>query len=297
MTFVVLRALHAILGDALADIERVYALEDTTTTTPSSLSGTTTTNHRKAPSLSSSYAYASPPLSPSSASSPPLDFPSLDAPCDPASPSEQLTAHPTVVAAINCIVAAVGQMTATVQVPFLSLCDTSMGYHLPSCLRLLEAAHVPELLRAGPLHVREIAARMGVEQAKLAHILRLLATHHLLREAAPDVFAVNHISSLIDTGKPIHEVLANPERKYDETSGVAAFVGLWWVSFSVVFISLFCFLRMLAEAVHVRPGVWASSGAHISCFWAHIPSFGRSRSRIVPPAYLVQRQVHAVRIY
>ncbi|KAJ6555119.1 O-methyltransferase [Mycena vulgaris] len=162
-----------------------------------------------------------PPPPPRPSTSPPSTRPAT-----PASPSEQLTAHPAVVAAINRIVAAAGQMAATVQVPFLSLCDASMGYHLPSCLRLLEAAHVPELLRAGPLHVREIAARTGVEQAKLAHILRLLATHHLLREAAPDVFAVNRISSLIDTGKPIHELLANPERKYDETSGVAAFVGL-----------------------------------------------------------------------
>ncbi|KAJ7449160.1 O-methyltransferase, partial [Mycena latifolia] len=222
MTFAVLRALHAILGDALHDIEQVYAQADPTPT-PAPPS------HKKAPSFSR--AYASPPPSPSSSSSPaasvPLDFPALDAPYDPTAPSEQLTAHPTVVAAINRIVAAAGQMAATVQVPFLSLCDASMGYHLPSCLRLLEAAHVPEVLRDGPVHVREIAARTGVEQAKLAHILRLLATHHLLREAAPDVFATNRISSLIDTGQPLHALVAHPERKYDDdTSGVAAFVGL-----------------------------------------------------------------------
>lgn len=220
MTLAVLRALHAILGDALNDIERVYSGADPT---PSP------TTHKKTPSLSR--VYASPPPSPSSSSSPvsrtPLDFPSLDAPYDPASPSEQLTTHPAVVAAINRIVAAAGQMAATVQVPFLTLCDAGMGYHLPSCLRLLEAAHIPEILRDGPVHVREIAARTGVEQTKLAHILRLLATHHLVREVAPDVFATNRICSLIDTGKPLHALLANPERKYDgDASGVAAFVGL-----------------------------------------------------------------------
>ncbi|KAJ7910449.1 O-methyltransferase-domain-containing protein [Mycena leptocephala] len=223
MTLAVLRALHAILGDAIHDIETVYAHAQ-----PEDPPPTHKTN-------SFSRAYASPPPSPSSSSStntslfsgPGLDFPSLDAPYDPASPGEQLTAHPTVVAAINRIVAAAGQLAATVQVPFLTLCDAGMGYHLPSCLRLLEAAHVVEVLRDGPVHVREIAKRTGVEQAKLAHILRLLATHHILREAAPDVFAANRISSLIDSGKPLHALVANPERKYDgDASAVAAFVGL-----------------------------------------------------------------------
>jgi hypothetical protein len=60
-----------------------------------------------------------------------------------------------------------------VQVPFLTLCDAGMGYHLPSCLRVLEAAHVVEVLRDGPVHVREIAARTGVEQAKLGGVLVL----------------------------------------------------------------------------------------------------------------------------
>lgn len=44
----------------------------------------------------------------------------------------------------------------------LIACDPQ--YHLPACLRLLEAAHIPEILReAGPrgLHVEEIARRVG----------------------------------------------------------------------------------------------------------------------------------------
>ncbi|KAF7368821.1 O-methyltransferase [Mycena venus] len=227
MTFAVLRALHAILGDALHDIEAVYASAQPEDSPPT---------HKTANSFSR--VYASPPPSPSSSavqapisSVSGLDFPSLDAPYDPSSPAEQLTTHPTVVAAINRIVAAAGQMAATVQVPFLTLCDAGMGYHLPSCLRVLEAAHVVEVLRDGPVHVREIAARTGIEQAKLAHILRLLATHHILREAAPDVFAANRISSLMDSGKPLRDLVANPERKYSsnddgDTSAVAAFVGL-----------------------------------------------------------------------
>ncbi|KAJ7362222.1 hypothetical protein DFH08DRAFT_1024124 [Mycena albidolilacea] len=107
------------------------------------------------------------------------------------------------------------------------------GYHLPSCLCVLEATHVVEVLRNGPVHAREIAAWKGIKPAKLggalfllmafsfadilldaAHILHLLATHHILCEAAPDVFATNCISSLIDSGKPLRELITNPETKY-----------------------------------------------------------------------------------
>jgi hypothetical protein len=137
MTFAILCALHAILGDALTDIEAVYAATNPPPT------------HKKANSFLR--VYASPPPSPSSysTSAPPNSDSTLDFP--------QLVAHPTVVAAINRIVAAVGQMATTVQVPFLTLCDTGMGYHLPSCLRVLEAAHVVEVLRDGPVHVHDIA--------------------------------------------------------------------------------------------------------------------------------------------
>ncbi|PPQ92568.1 hypothetical protein CVT25_010511, partial [Psilocybe cyanescens] len=198
-----------------------------------------------------SQAYVSPPPSPLMATSPQsasassglsstpasvpdaaptIDFPSLDAPCNPASLAEALTSHPTVLAATCRIVAAAGQLSATVQTPFLTLCDATMGYHLPSCMRLLEASHVVEILReAGPdgLHVDGISEKNGVKATKLAHILRLLATHHILRELAPDVFALNRISSLVDSGKTVAELKAYqedgiPEMKYRDTNGVAA---------------------------------------------------------------------------
>ncbi|KIK63987.1 hypothetical protein GYMLUDRAFT_57032 [Collybiopsis luxurians FD-317 M1] len=263
MTFAVLRALHAIIGDALDDIERVYAesgnsAQDSRTSTPATPSTSPTVVSEPA----QGHAYASPPPSPlilsysqSSVSSQDrsttptlLDFPSLDLPFDANSPSETLTSHhPVVITAINRIVAAAGQMSATVQIPFLTLCDAGMGFHLPSCLRLLEATHTVEILReAGPngLHVKLISEKNGVEKNKLAHILRLLATHHILREVSPDVFANNRISSILDTGKPSEELIRrqvylslcpfllpqllpnSPETKYNDTNGIAAFVGI-----------------------------------------------------------------------
>ncbi|KAJ7434528.1 O-methyltransferase, partial [Mycena galericulata] len=156
-----------------------------------------------------------------------LDFPALDAPYAPHTPAEQLTTHPAVVAATNRALAACAHLAAALQPPFLALCDAAMGYHLPSCLRLFEAAHVAEALHAGPLHVALLGTRIGVGEKTLAHVLRLLATHHVVREVAPDVFALNRVSSLMDTGRPLEELRRDPISKYAADGGaVAAFVGL-----------------------------------------------------------------------
>lgn len=165
MTIAVLRSLHAIIGEAIDDIERVYTAHESNSEassrreTPDDISTSQdgdvedvepaqfTLKHKTT--LSSSQAYVSPPPSPcvptstsyglpfpitseSSRSSTgagalSTDFPSLDAPCDLSSPSEMLTAHPDVQAAIGKIVAAAGQLSATAQIPFLTLCEVTMG--------------------------------------------------------------------------------------------------------------------------------------------------------------------------
>ncbi|PPR01314.1 hypothetical protein CVT24_006347 [Panaeolus cyanescens] len=268
MTFAILRALHAIIGNAIDDVERVYAAHgdqlpsesaqytpaiplSPTLASPQEPTFSSTSRPGHGSLRSTSHVYASPPPSPSITTthdsghdslqppfsykcSPRIDFPALDQPYDPESLSESLTSDPIVLGAILRIVAAAGQLSATVQVPFLSLCDAAMGYHLPSCMRLLEASHVVEILKeAGPggLHVHAISEKNGVDPCKLAHILRLLATHHFLREVSPDVFTLNRLSSLVDSGKTFAEIKqyedeGRPELKYRDTNGTAAFVGL-----------------------------------------------------------------------
>ncbi|KAI0946796.1 hypothetical protein AcW1_010153 [Taiwanofungus camphoratus] len=206
----------------------------------------------------------------------PLDYPDLDLPFYDSRPAgaaqaedrardetqaqaEALTAHPEVIAATNRIVAACAQLGASVQRPFLTICDAAMGYHLPACMRFAEASHTVEILReAGPrgLHVDALAARItelrraqlatlnasgehgaqgredgpdtgtGVDPQLLSHILRLLATHHVLREVRPDVFANNRVSSAFDSGHSVAELRERPEIKYEGTNGAAAFVGM-----------------------------------------------------------------------
>ena len=41
-----------------------------------------------------------------------------------------------------------------------------------------------------------------------ARVLRLLATNYIFTEVSPDVFANNRLSSVLDTRKPVEELLA-----------------------------------------------------------------------------------------
>jgi hypothetical protein len=103
-TFARLRALHALIGDALDDIERIFVSSQPSTGPADEKQNRT-----------------------------PLDFPSLDEPYDPLSPAEALLSHPTVVYASKLVVSASGQLTAMVQQPFLTICDATLGVSDRTC--------------------------------------------------------------------------------------------------------------------------------------------------------------------
>ena len=101
-TFASLKALHALIGDALDNIERIFVSDQVQNRAP-------------------------------------LDFPSLDKPYDPLSPAEALLYHPTVAHAIKLIVSATGQLTATIQPPFPTITDAAMGVsNYTYCLHRLD---------------------------------------------------------------------------------------------------------------------------------------------------------------
>lgn len=101
MTITALRALHAVIGSAIDEIEEVYQ------------------------SQSSNIGLS-------------LDYPSLDVPfystrtnTPEVEKSEELRTEPTVFGAANKIVAACGQITATVHKPFFSLVECVNGVRVP----------------------------------------------------------------------------------------------------------------------------------------------------------------------
>ncbi|KAI0666975.1 S-adenosyl-L-methionine-dependent methyltransferase [Trametes maxima] len=212
MGFATLRVLHACIGNAINNLERAY---------------------RKR-----------------SQSDSPLDFPDLDDPyyasADSHSEAEQLIQElyddPSVSMASMQIVAACGQLCATVNRPWHGVIETIEGGQLPQALRFLEAAHIPEILRdAGSegLHVKDIQRSVAdlrpkdvapdptiLTPERLGHILRLLATSHWIREVSPNVFANNRRSSLVDSGKSLVQLRDEPENKHLGSNGISAFIGL-----------------------------------------------------------------------
>jgi hypothetical protein len=146
MTFSTLRALQAIIGDAIDEIHAIYASR-LGSPPPSPISSSSSSSSTPPPSPPKQHRSPTPPLLslsnntlssashysssnttplPSSVYDAPLDFPDLDLPGDPSSPAEQLTSRPDVANAISRIVAAASQIAVVVRSPFLTICDASM---------------------------------------------------------------------------------------------------------------------------------------------------------------------------
>ncbi|KAJ8076312.1 hypothetical protein PM082_000733 [Marasmius tenuissimus] len=159
-----------------------------------------------------------------------LSYPSLDDPFNPATPAEALAKSPELLKHVLTAVSACGQLSATINSPMSALADLAYGYQLPAALRTVVTINVVEVLRDHPegLHVKEIAAktRTGIDPAKLARLLRTLATSHVFFETAPDTFKNNRLSSLLDTRKSVEQILSNPDNKHTGTSGFAAMMEL-----------------------------------------------------------------------
>ncbi|KAI0771380.1 O-methyltransferase-domain-containing protein [Irpex lacteus] len=152
-------------------------------------------------------------------------YPLSDSPFTLESEAPRMAAD--VIAAGAIIVSAAAQLIAAVRPPRVGIIAQGVQYHVSSCIRIVILLHVPEILRAaGPkgLNIKDIAAPTKVDPRKLARILRILATKHIFREIAPDVFAHNRLSSVIDTGKDLQEIFSKPESKHDNTLGIAAFL-------------------------------------------------------------------------
>ncbi|KAF9032715.1 O-methyltransferase [Hymenopellis radicata] len=146
-----------------------------------------------------------------------LRFPGLDGTFEGTQDMEAAKDVPEIAQAICTIVAAASHLTALVQPVQTSMMAAIMQYNISAALFTAEALSVTEILRdvgnAG-MNVVDIASRAGTSPKKLAHVLRLLATEHIYKEVAPDVFANNRISSLLDSGKPLSEVLDPSKDKY-----------------------------------------------------------------------------------
>ncbi|KAI0763009.1 S-adenosyl-L-methionine-dependent methyltransferase [Fomes fomentarius] len=200
-----LRALHATIGSALDDIERVYSA--TLLDFPS----------------------------------PDIPLYKNDHQPSPSAEAQQLTNDPAVVRASNHIVAACGQLSHVVRNPAYTVLESIVSFHLPAAVQFLEASHTVEILRAAGsdgLNVLDLARKIDdvrsesasllepLDPSRLAHILRYLATYQIIREVRPDVFANNRVSVLFDSGATPGQLREAPLDKYDRADGVVSMIAM-----------------------------------------------------------------------
>ncbi|KAF8990766.1 O-methyltransferase [Cyathus striatus] len=158
-----------------------------------------------------------------------VTYPSLQGPFDPTSKAESALLHPDVLSASSLIIAAASQLIATVRHPAQTVIDNSAAFHLGTSLRAVIETNIVEIIRDGGsmgVHVDEVAKKTNTDPLKIARILRLLSNHYIFCEVSPDVFAQNRLSSLLDSGKPIQELVEKPKEKHTGTSGIAAFISV-----------------------------------------------------------------------
>ncbi|KAJ7599610.1 S-adenosyl-L-methionine-dependent methyltransferase, partial [Mycena floridula] len=151
-----------------------------------------------------------------------IPFPSLDKPFQPA----PLDFDPKLAETRRLIVAAAAQLIATVRSPPELLLEESTALYTTANLAIVENLHISDILAQGPemgMHLDNIADINGVEASYIGRILRYLATRHIYKEVAPNVFANNRISSLLKKRKTVQEIQADPESRF-EGAPLAAFI-------------------------------------------------------------------------
>lgn len=125
------------------------------------------------------------------------------------------------------VASAASQIIAHARQPMESLQEYAMGMYMTATLGFVVDANIPDILKgAGQqgLHVADIAAQAGVDEEKLARVLRYLAARHVFMEVSPNIFANNRLSSVLMKAKTLEEIKANPLSKF-EGAGAAAFIG------------------------------------------------------------------------
>ncbi|KAJ7828335.1 O-methyltransferase [Mycena leptocephala] len=158
-----------------------------------------------------------------------LKFPALKEPFDPAGRAESVLLETEICLARSCIVAAALQLIAMVRSPVESIIETGLLFHLSSCIRATVESNMVEIIREAValsrnsrclkgIHVNDIAQKNHTDPPKLVRILRLLANNHIFTEIHPDVFSLNRLSSVLDSGHPMAQLQKDPECRYSGTS-------------------------------------------------------------------------------
>ncbi|KAG5341098.1 hypothetical protein C0989_011690 [Termitomyces sp. Mn162] len=92
---------------------------------------------------------------------------------------------------------------------------------------LIAASALQLAARVLPPYVSMMSIASGVLRPVPGRLLRILATDHCYKELTPDVFTNTRLSTIMDSGKCVSDILEKPEDKHEGTSGLAAFLELF----------------------------------------------------------------------
>lgn len=96
------------------------------------------------------------------------------------------------------VLGAAGMLSEIVQDPGTRCLQMCGSFFEARAFHIAVKVGIPDLLAAAPagrLTAAELAKATNIEPRKLARVLRLLATNHMLAEVAPDTYANNRISA------------------------------------------------------------------------------------------------------
>ncbi|KAI0278950.1 hypothetical protein BGY98DRAFT_1096446 [Russula aff. rugulosa BPL654] len=156
-----------------------------------------------------------------------LTFPSPDSTFSLESEAPRM--HPDIQSAGSLITSAATQLISLARPAQITLLEISLQHHVSIALRTAIVTHVAEILRdAGPKSILRRENYIGNRQAYQGSPREISSSsppsryQYIFKEVSPDVFANNRLSSALDTGKSVEELLTRPESKHIGTLGMTS---------------------------------------------------------------------------
>ncbi|KAJ3993680.1 O-methyltransferase-domain-containing protein [Lentinula boryana] len=105
--------------------------------------------------------------------------------------------------AIRTLEGACNQLCSTLAPPLHTVINNAHDYYW-SCLRVAAKKGLADILydHQGGLHIEVLSQRVGINQGKLATIMRTLASRHCFHEVAKDVYANSRLSLALRSQTP-----------------------------------------------------------------------------------------------
>ncbi|KAK6523136.1 hypothetical protein TWF694_006031 [Orbilia ellipsospora] len=104
------------------------------------------------------------------------------------------------------LLSAAGMITELVSDPRLRIMEVSLQNYESRSVHMAVSLRIPDILAkygVSGCHIKDLAARVGIESRKLSRFMRCLCSIHIFREVDEDIFANNRISAALVDNEPL----------------------------------------------------------------------------------------------